>query len=72
MAGGNFGAWTEKACRKYLDKVAPLGYDLRGNTHRGWRVTDDYRPGMVWTGKTPAQALRAAGVWLPKTCNGYH
>ena len=66
------GAWTEKAARVYMDKVAPLGYDLRGDTYRGYTVTDDYRPGMVWKGKTPAQALRAAGVWLPRTCCGYN
>ena len=67
-----FGAWTEKAMRKYMEKVVPVGYELHGDTHRGYVVTDDYRPNMRWTGKTPAEAMRKAGVFVPDTCTGYN
>lgn len=66
-----FGAWTEKAMRKYMEKVVPVGYELHGYTGK-YVVTDDYRPGMQWTGKTPAEAMRNAGVWVPPTCTGYN
>lgn len=68
----SFGAWTEKAARKYMDAVVPTGYSLHGDTYNGYVVRDDYRPGMEWKGKTPAAALRKAGVWVPKNCFGYN
>ena len=63
-------AWTEKAMRIYMAKVVPEGYKLSG--HRGkYTVRDDYRPGMSWEGRTPADAMRKAGVWVPRTAAHY-
>jgi hypothetical protein len=67
----SFGAWTEKAIRKYIDKVVPEGFTLTGYTGN-YVVTDDYRPHLKWTATTPAEALRKAGVHVPKDCCGYN
>jgi hypothetical protein len=66
-----FGAWTEKAIRKYMARILPADVTLSGYSGK-WEVRDEYRPGMVWRGKTPAQTLRKAGFWVPRNCCGYH
>ena len=66
-----YGKWTAKAARKYMEKVLSPDWTLDGDGG-DYEVRDAYRPGQVWRGRTPAKALKAAGVWLPPDCSDYH
>ena len=69
------GAWSLRRVRAYIAKV--LSSDVRIEENPNWSptkayiVTDAYRPNMKWYGRTPAEALRNSGFWLPEDCCHY-
>ena len=72
------GVWTLKRCENYMRKVVSKDFKIesyhkgKGKDYiQGYVVTDAYRPTMKWYARTPAEALRLAGVWLPKKSFGY-
>jgi len=63
--GGHFGAVTLKRARKFMAQFAP---DMQieealENRRLAYAVTDAYRPGYAFTGRTPRKAMLAAGVY---------
>lgn len=63
-SGGHFGCWTMKAINKFLLNVT--GGDAQVEPGRsegkwGYICKDSYRPGMLYWGKTPKEAVINAG-----------
>lgn len=62
MSGGQFFPITEKAAREYLAVVCGNDYTIQQHPRGGYVVTDKYRPGVSFYGKTPRAACQSAGV----------
>ena len=63
MARNFYFAWTLKAAREWLRVNCPDAQieSITLNKALAYQVTDAYRPGASFTGKTPLDALRNAG-----------
>ena len=73
--GGHYGAFTLKQAQTFLALVdrgitiepdAPLGTTRTGRSIWGYAIRDPYRPGSLYTGRTPRLACIAAG-FIPLT-----
>ena len=65
--GGTAGAWHLGAVRKYMDQMYGGNMQIEETGQlRGmkYRVTDTYRPGVIFEGRTPRLAAQAAGCHI--------
>jgi len=69
--GGTFGNCSLNRARNFLRAMSAGDAEIQALPRGGYRVTDKYRPGMEWLGKTPREACRAADFIPPADCGGY-
>lgn len=69
--GGTFFCWTMKRVNAYLAYMTCGDARVDLLPRGGYVCRDNYRPGLSFRGKTPAEAARNAGFWVPKSAVSY-